>query len=148
MLGINFNKFLETKNPYLTSNQISELKEDGFSIGAHSETHPEFRNLSENEQLNEIKKSMNWVNENFDPSIKAFSFPFTDSGVSSNLLKRLKSENICDLTFGTAGLKYDECKSHLQRYPVEKSGKFEQNLKEEWVYFKIRKALGKATVKH
>jgi peptidoglycan/xylan/chitin deacetylase (PgdA/CDA1 family) len=148
MLGINFNEFLETKSPYLTSKQISKLKEDGFSIGAHSETHPEFWNLSESEQLNEIKKSMNWVNENFDPSIKAFSFPFTDSGVSSNLLKRLKSENICDLTFGTAGLKYDECNSHLQRYPVEKPGKFEQNLKEEWVYFRIRKALGKATVKH
>lgn len=148
MLEINFNKFLKTKNPYLSSKQISGLKEDGFSIGAHSKTHPEFWNLSENGQLNEIKQSMNWVNENFAPTIKAFSFPFTDSGVSLNLLRELKSENICDLTFGTAGLKYDECISHFQRYPVEKPGNFEVRLKEEWVYFIIRKILRKATVKH
>ena len=148
ILGINFNEFLETKNAYLTTKQISKLKDDGFLIGAHSETHPELWNLSESDQLNEIKQSMNWVNENFTPLIKAFSFPFTDSGVSLNLLKKLKSNNICDLTFGTAGLKYDECTSHFQRYPVEKPGNFEHSLKEEWVYFKIRKIFRKATVKH
>lgn len=146
--GIHFNDFLQTEKPYLTTEQILKLKQDSFTIGAHSQTHPEFWKLSERDQIKEIKQSMNWVNENFSPSIKAFSFPFTDFGVSLNLLKRLKSENICDITFGTAGLKYDECDSHFQRYAVEMPGKFELNMKEEWVYLKIREILGKARVKH
>ncbi len=148
ILGINFNEFLKNKNPYLTLKQISKLKEQGFTIGAHSENHPEFWKISEEEQLNEIKQSVNWVVEKFNPTIKTFSFPFTDSGFSLNLLQKLKSQNICDLTFGTAGLKYDECETHFQRYPAEQKGDFKLNLKTEWVYYLLRKTIWKATVKH
>ena len=98
--------------------------------------------------MTEIKQSINWVVENINPAIKTFAFPFTDLGVSLNLLRKLKSENICDLTFGTAGVKRDECKSHFQRFPAEQPGDFKLNLKSEFVYFKLRKAIGKATVKH
>lgn len=137
LLGINFTEFLKNKNPYLTSKHTLKLKNKGFSIGAHSENHPEFWKISEEEQLNEIKQSTNWVNEEFNPRIKTFSFPFTDSGVSLNLLHKLYSEGICDLTFRTAGLKYNECKMHLQRYPAEKEGHFKLNLKSEFVYYKF-----------
>ena len=148
ILGIRFPEFLKTQNPYLTTEQIIKLKEKGFSIGAHSENHPEFWKISEEEQINEVKQSMNWIVRKFNPAIKTFSFPFTDSGVSLNLLQKLESENICDLTFGTAGLKYDKCKTHFQRYPAEQPGNFKLNLKSELVYFKLREAIGKATVKH
>jgi hypothetical protein len=60
----------------------------------------------------------------------------------------LKDEKICDVTFGTAGIKFDELDFHFQRYPVEKKGDFILNLKEEFVYFALRKIIGKATVKH
>jgi peptidoglycan/xylan/chitin deacetylase (PgdA/CDA1 family) len=148
LLGINFNDFLAKQKPYLTTNQILILKEQGFSIGAHSFNHPEFWKLRENEQLDEIKSSMNWLVEKINPEIKAFSFPFTDSGVSRNVMKVLKNENICNITFGTAGIKYDELEYHLQRYPIETSGDFFLNLKAELVYFKLRKIVGKATVIH
>ena len=148
ILGINFSEFLKIQKPYLTTEQIIKLKEQGFSIGAHSKNHPEFWKISEEEQLSEVKQSINWVVEKFNPAIKTFSFPFTDSGVSLNLLQKLKSDNICDLIFGTAGLKQDECKTHFQRYPAEQPGSFKLNLKSELVYFKLRKIIGKATVKH
>lgn len=148
LLGIDFNDFLKTQKPYLTTEQILKLKSDGFSIGAHSFSHPEFWKISEEEQLDEVKKSMNWLIEQINPDIKAFSFPFTDSGVSLKVLKTLETENICDVTFGTAGIKFDELEFHFQRYPVEKSGDFMLNLKEELVYFALRKIIGKATVKH
>jgi hypothetical protein len=45
-------------------------------------------------------------------------------------------------------IKYDELNFHFQRYPVEKEGDFMLNLKEELVYFALRKFIGKATVKH
>ncbi len=148
LLGIDFDDFLAEQKPYLTTEQILNLKNQGFSIGAHSFNHPEFWMISEEEQMNEVIKSMNWLVEKINPEIKAFSFPFTDSGVSLKVLKSLKSENICDITFGTAGIKYDELEHHFQRYPVEKNGDFILNLKTELVYFVLRKLIGKGMVKH
>lgn len=148
ILGIDFREFLEKQKPYLTAEQIRGLKSQGFSIGAHSFNHPEFWQVSEKEQIDEVIKSMEWVNEKIRPKIKAFSFPFTDAGISSTVLETLRNENICDITFGTAGLKYDELEDHFQRYPVEQPGRFIQNIKSEWVYFELRKKVGKATVKH
>jgi hypothetical protein len=83
-----------------------------------------------------------------NPEIKAFSFPFTDSGASLKVMKALKEKRICDISFGTAGIKYDEFETHFQRYPVENPGDFKMNLKAELVYFVLRKIIGKATVKH
>lgn len=148
LLGINFQNFLEDQKPYLTTNQILNMQNQGFSIGVHSINHPEFWKISEQHQLSEVSESMHWLTENIKPAIKAFSFPFTDSGVSLKVLKSLKSENICDVTFGTAGIKSDELQHHFQRYPVEQTGDFLQNLKAELVYFAVRKQIGKATVKH
>jgi peptidoglycan/xylan/chitin deacetylase (PgdA/CDA1 family) len=148
LLGINFDEFLAKHKPYLTTERILKLKDQGFSFGAHSFSHPEFWMISEEEQLNEIKKSMDWLVEKVNPEIKAFSFPFTDSGVSQKVMKALRNENICDISFGTAGIKYDEFENHFQRYPVEIPGDFKQNLKGELVYFLLRKIIGKATVKH
>ncbi|HRX13286.1 MAG TPA: polysaccharide deacetylase family protein, partial [Draconibacterium sp.] len=119
LTGINFENFLAETKPYLSTEQLLKLKEQGFSIGAHSYSHPEFWKISEDGQMNEIKKSMHWLVEKINPEIKAFSFPFTDSGVSQKVMKALNDENICDISFGTAGIKYDEYDSHLQRYPVE-----------------------------
>ena len=45
-LGIDFNRFLENQKPYLTTEQVLKLKNQGFSIGAHSFDHPEFWTLS------------------------------------------------------------------------------------------------------
>jgi peptidoglycan/xylan/chitin deacetylase (PgdA/CDA1 family) len=148
LLGINFADFLTKQKPYLTTRQILNLQSQGFSIGAHSFNHPEFWKISEENQMDEIRRSMNWLVETINPVKKAFAFPFTDSGVSLKVLKTLKNENICDITFGTAGIKFDELESHFQRYPVEQSGDFLQNLKAELVYFALRKQFGKATVKH
>lgn len=148
IMNIDFHTFLTEHKPYLTTKQIENLHKQGFSIGGHSHKHSEFWEISEKNQLKHIKKSMKWVTENINPKIKAFSFPFTDDKVSKDLIVRLKSENICDITFGTAGLKYDEIDSHFQRYPVEQPGNFEHNLKGEFLYYKLRKGIGKATVKH
>jgi peptidoglycan/xylan/chitin deacetylase (PgdA/CDA1 family) len=147
-LGINFSAFLETRTPYLTTNQLVDIKDQGFSIGAHSVNHPEFWLISEEEQYLQIKESMDWIQKNIQPKIKAFAFPYTDWGASAKVLKRIKTENICDITFGTAGVKYDEFDFHFQRYPMEKNGNFVSQLKSEFVYFQLRKWMGKEKVKH
>lgn len=148
LLSIDFESFLETEKPYVSREQLLILKDDGFSIGAHSCNHPEFWKIPADEQLEQVQKSMDWVTKNIQPKIKAFAFPFTDDGVSVPVLETIKSNNICDITFGTAGLKYDTFDFHRQRYPVEMPGNFVQNIKTEWVYFFLRKQVGKASVKH
>lgn len=148
ILGIDFSVFLASNNPYLNTKQIVQLQNLGFTIGAHSYNHPEFWEIGEEEQFEQVKKSMDWVNEKIKPKIKAFAFPFTDDSVSKNVLQKIIKENICDITFGTAGIKYDEIGSHFQRYPVEQHGDFILNLKTELTYLKLRKIVGKASVKH
>ncbi|WP_372648214.1 polysaccharide deacetylase family protein [Draconibacterium sp.] len=148
LLEIDFQSFLETQKPYMTTSQIKDLHNKGFSIGGHSHKHPEFRKISQKKQLKEIKKSMKWVEENVNPKVKAFSFPFTDDGVSTNLIKKIHDSEICDISFGTAGVKYDEIPNHFQRYPAEQAGDLELNVKAEFLYFKLRKTIGKVTVKH
>ncbi len=148
LLELDFSLYLEKHKPYLRKKEVKHLHQKGFTIGGHSHKHPEFWKISEKKQLKQVQKSMNWVTENINPKIKAFAFPYTDDRVSSNFIRRLKQENICDITFGTAGLKYDEITSHYQRYPVEQNGDFKKNMKAEFVYFKLRKAIGKETVRH
>jgi peptidoglycan/xylan/chitin deacetylase (PgdA/CDA1 family) len=148
LLGIDFTEFLSRKKPYLTSEQIKSLADNGFTIGAHSHNHPEFWKISEKEQIDEVKNSMNQLEKWMKPAIKAFSFPFTDDGVSASVLEAIKNEQICDITFGTAGVKNDSFDFHFQRYPVEQPGDFDLNLKGEFIYYKLRKWVGIATVKH
>lgn len=147
-LGIDFKRFLETQKPYLTTEQVLKLKSQGFSIGAHSFDHPEFWMLSKEEQMQQMVKSTNWVNEKIQPGIRAFAFPYTDSGVAPEVLQTIHEKKICDVTFGTAGLKYDSFPLHFQRYPVETPGNFVQNIKSEWIYYLLRRWVGKETVKH
>ncbi len=148
MLGISFNDFLAREKPYLTSGQVRKLASEGFSIGAHSHKHPEFWEISEAEQINEVKESMARVKQLVNPKIRAFSFPYTDSGVPASVYATIGREAICDITFGTAGIKKDSLNLHLQRYPVEQAGDFINNLKGEIVYFFMRKWTGKEKVTH
>jgi peptidoglycan/xylan/chitin deacetylase (PgdA/CDA1 family) len=148
MLGIDFSRFLDEQKPYLTTNQILDLQKQGFSIGAHSNRHPEFWLIDEEQQKEEIRLSFDWLDKNIRPEIKAFAFPYTDSGVPKSVFEYLHQEMGCDISFGTAGIKHDELENHFQRYPAEQPGDFEANLKAEIVYHFLRKPVGKTIVRH
>jgi peptidoglycan/xylan/chitin deacetylase (PgdA/CDA1 family) len=148
LLKIDFEKYLKKKKPYLTWDQINQLAASGFTIGAHSHRHPEFWKIPADEQIKEVRMSMEKVVKMVNPKIKAFSFPYTDWGVPAAVLNSIRKEGICDISFGTAGIKYDMCNFHFQRYPVEQQGDFLSNLKTEIVYFEMRKWAGKAKVIH
>ncbi|MFA9390759.1 MAG: polysaccharide deacetylase family protein [Prolixibacteraceae bacterium] len=126
--------------PYMNLSDISSLNSDGFSIGAHSMNHPEMWLLNEEDQFRQVADSMNWVVDHFNPPIKAFSFPFTDDGIKLSLFERLNQQQIVDVTFGTAGLKFDQFKNHLQRIPVELpvNWSIKKVVHFEYFYFKIR----------
>jgi len=149
LMDLDFAEYLETQQPYLTTSEVKDLHKKGFSIGGHSHEHPEFWALKSKEQYAQIEKSMEWVNKHIQPNIKAFSFPYTDNRVTTKLLNKIIKENICDITFGTAGLKYDAVPSHFQRVPMERKvyTKEYESIRSEYSYFMIKAILGKNRLK-
>jgi peptidoglycan/xylan/chitin deacetylase (PgdA/CDA1 family) len=143
--GIDFTRY----KPYMNMEQVHSLHNDGFLIGGHSMAHPEMWKLSEEEQFRQVGDTMQWVEKNFHPGLKAFAFPFTDDGLKSSLFKRLKNEGIADVTFGTAGLKPDSQPMNFQRVPIElRNWSVQKTLHFEYFYYFVRSLAGKNVVKH
>ncbi|WP_159517545.1 polysaccharide deacetylase family protein [Sunxiuqinia indica] len=144
-IGLKWEEYLDEEKPYMSMEQLKQMAEDGFTIGAHSWDHPEFWLLDDDHQLEEISDSMEWLVANFNPTIKAFAFPFTDFGVSDSVFDTIHRKRICDITFGTAGIKSEKIPNHFQRLPMERNGVLSAKdiLREEYLAFKIKKLLGK-----
>ena len=144
-IGVDWKEYLEKEQPYMTLEQLRKLDVEGFTIGAHSWDHPEFWLLDDMQQLEEIRESMEWLEANFSPPVKAFAFPFTDFGVSDKVFETMRAEKLCDISFGTAGLKFDDQPFHFQRLAMEistaKSAK--QILKDEYLSFHLKKLVNK-----
>jgi peptidoglycan/xylan/chitin deacetylase (PgdA/CDA1 family) len=149
-MNFNLERYLATESPYMTLNQIKQLQQMGFTIGAHSVSHPEFWKIGEEEQFQQIKQSMDWVTEHFNPQQKVFAFPFTDDGVSKALFERLHNEQVVDYTFGTAGYKPDIYTNHFQRIGLEQTRVKPalSILKFEYLYALFRQWGGYNQVKH
>lgn len=141
-LDIDFKAYLKKNKPYLEKSQIEYLIKKGFTFGAHSVDHPEYRYISKNEQIEQTLNSIKNITETFGLSYKVFSFPFTDHDVSVQFFNSIKS-NI-DLSFGCAGIKKDAIPFNVQRIPVEEH-KFPLKtvLKNEFSYYMILKTLRK-----
>ncbi len=126
---------------YLNEKEIKDINKKGFDIGGHSLNHPNFADVSIDEQKRQVKENMDDLQNKFDLATKAFAFPFTDDGVSTELLSWMKNELKLDIVFGTAGLKTNQDGFLFQRFPVEEHGI--NNIKSEYFYFYLKKLLGR-----
>ena len=120
---VDFNLYLQQKEPYLKLQELRELQAEGVIIGAHSMDHPLFNQLSLENQFQQIKDSTSWIKKQINPKKIYFSFPFTDYGLSAKLFSNMYKQNgfDLDLSFGTAGIKNERFKKHIQRIPLENS---------------------------
>lgn len=118
-LNLDFNEFLQKEKPYMSCDEIEELKNLGFYFGGHSVDHPYFNQISFEEQIRQTKTSVEKVVEKLNLDYRIFSFPFSDLGVEKKFFEKVYFENICGLTFGTAGIKNDEMKCNIQRLPMD-----------------------------
>jgi peptidoglycan/xylan/chitin deacetylase (PgdA/CDA1 family) len=143
-LEVNFDYFLKVNQPYLSSEQINNLIQNGFTLGSHSIDHPLYSGLELAEQIRQTEDSQDFINTNFPQEIKAFAFPFTDHGVSSTFFEAIKKDQLLDITFGTAGLKNDNTPFHLQRFPVEEFPfQMHEMVASEYFYYFGKSFLGK-----
>lgn len=148
--NIDFASYLKVSKPYLSSNDLMDLKAQGVHIGAHSVNHPLFNELSDADKLSEFTDSVNWVKSTLNQDINTFSFPFTDYGVSSQFFKTINApqNKLTDFTFGTAGLKKEKFKTHLQRIPIEDyKTDMQQILVRQYLYYLAKAPFFKNTIR-
>jgi len=144
---IDFKDYLKNEKPYLTKQQISELKTLGFTVGAHSINHPLFSEISEEEQIRQTKECIKFVTANFNETQRLFAFPFTDKGVKDNFFEIVFNEKIAEYTFGTAGIKDDKITNNIQRIPIEKYGlSAKRHIKTELLSYFVKRVFKKEKV--
>jgi peptidoglycan/xylan/chitin deacetylase (PgdA/CDA1 family) len=150
LLGLDFNAFLRDQRPYLTSEEIASLIQKGFSFGSHSIDHPEYRFLTEEEQLRQTAESIRVIRLKFGISEKLFSFPFTDYEVKNSFYAKIFDplQPIADLSFGGAGLKKDPVRRNFQRIAFEGTTMdARQILGTEYLYYMIKSIFGKNIIR-
>jgi len=145
---LDFDYFLAQNQPYMTLDQIKELQEDGFLIGAHGMDHREFFLSSEDEIMDQITASMEFLSKELHPSIKTFAFPFTDFKVPDKVFEMANKLNLWDVSLGTAGIKDETMQRHLQRIPMEssKSSVGKQIIRTEYIWYYLKSFFGKNKV--
>jgi len=144
-VGLDFADYLAKQQPYLNSDQILSLKNQGFCFGAHSCDHPEYRFLGLEEQLRQTRESVDSICNRFALPYRTFAFPFTDYGVSKAFFQNLYEQvPVISLSFGCAGLKKDSFPQHIQRIPFETGDlSAKEILNNEYLYFLLKALAGK-----
>ncbi len=146
VLEVDFNEYLTFHKPYMDDEQIKDLQDKGFIIGAHGKDHQLLSALSEDEIILQIRESVNDIFSKYTSLNRFFAFPFTDHGIPGKVLKVLHDQNfpLVDASFGTAGLKQDIVPNHIQRIPMEKSNlSVSRIIKTEYVMCILKKVAGR-----
>ncbi|WP_169303388.1 polysaccharide deacetylase family protein [Pedobacter cryophilus] len=139
IVNLDFNEYLK-REPYLDTDDVLWLKEKGFSIGAHSENHPRYVDISLEEQIQQTNCSLQYLKDNFNVNRNYFAFPFSDSGVGSEYFNHYDLQP--SINFGTGGFREDKYGFSIQRIPLE-VGNYgaEEIIKMQYLKLIIRKIL-------
>jgi peptidoglycan/xylan/chitin deacetylase (PgdA/CDA1 family) len=119
LLECDFKAYLAKSRPYLTSDQVRALLEQGFTIGGHSLDHPWYPELSLEAQIAQTVGSVGDLRERFGLRYGAFAFPHGDRQVGVSLFEAMFASGKVDVSFGTAGMVGSGQRRHFQRFSVE-----------------------------
>ena len=108
-LGIDSRSYLQQVQPYLTTEQIRQLHADGFTIGAHSCSHPRLQELARADAEREIVESCRIIRDITGQQSVPFAFPYFGGGLDRAWLAGLREQHDCiGLFFDTNGVCEDE----------------------------------------
>lgn len=141
--GIDFQDFLSTYKPYMSSKQVQDLLKRGFTIGAHSVSHPVYQQMSTKAQLEETLLDVAALREKFGSNaISTFAFPFSDLDIELLFFEMLQDEGI-SRCFGGSGLKTD-IRANLPRFPMEKTTEpATRILRQEYAWYLLKSIFGR-----
>ncbi len=108
LLGLDIPSYLDNRRPYLTSEQILRLQRDGFTIGAHTMTHPRLYRLDPSSIVREIVDSCTMVQRLTGTPEVPFAFPFNGQRIDRGLVADLRAADPrIGLVFDTGGVAPD-----------------------------------------
>jgi len=148
LFDIDFDHFSAHFQPYMTLSHVTELQDDGFLIGAHGMDHREFYLSSEEEIMDQISDSMDYLIQKVNPPIKTFAFPYTDFNVPDAIFEKAHNDKLWEISFGTAGIKDETMQNHLQRIPMESNSPSDgkQVIRSEYMWYYLKSVFGKNKV--
>lgn len=120
IMEIGFDGYLASYRPYLDSDQISSLIDDGFTIGSHSIDHVPYGEIGLEEQIFQTVESTRWVRKTFGLDYGAFAFPYTDRYADRRFFPDVRSSGLVDVSFGTGGMVNGRISFHMNRFSLEK----------------------------
>jgi peptidoglycan/xylan/chitin deacetylase (PgdA/CDA1 family) len=139
ILNFSFKDYLEKEKPYLTTGQINELVKKGFTFGAHSIDHPDYRYISFDEQIRQTLQSITEISSRFKLNYKIFSFPFTDNEIPVRFFREINRDNSVDFTAGSAGIKQDSVDNNVHRIPMDEYYlDAKDRIKIDYIYYLIK----------
>jgi len=114
---LDFDEYLSSARPYLTTSQVLELARNGFEFGAHSANHPYFSELPVEDQKDQISRSVQFIRALGLPC-RYFAFPFHDNGVPASVFKYMTDLDLA-LSFGTSEARVDSIGFSFQRFALD-----------------------------
>jgi peptidoglycan/xylan/chitin deacetylase (PgdA/CDA1 family) len=146
---LDFSAYLRSRPVYMNSDEIKDLLDWGFSIGAHSSDHIDFRGLKQEEMREQVEASIKDLQLRFDISTRYFSFPFTSDGVSKGVVNSLLDDGVATVMMGTSGLKRTGKAGFIQRIPMEQyETSALEALKVEYLYYLLKAPLGRNSLRY
>ncbi|MCG8527244.1 MAG: polysaccharide deacetylase family protein [Opitutales bacterium] len=111
--------YLDREKPYLTNCQIEKLIEGGFTIGAHSCSHPNFAEISLEEQIYETIESAKLIQKNFGLKKIPFAFPYLRVPDNPVYFSEIKKTGLISEFYGQHGLIWDKSLPFIPRISIE-----------------------------
>lgn len=109
VLRVDTAHFLASCQPFMTLKQVKRLAADGFTIGAHSKSHPRLQLVDPDRAAQEIVESSRIVQQWTGQAYVPFAFPFSSGDMDGRFLEALLSENqFIRVLFGTRQLRKDD----------------------------------------
>ncbi len=140
-VGVNFGQVLAQYKPYLSVSQVKELVNSGFSVGAHSIDHPDYKSLVLSEQVYQTVESVRQIRSRFDLSYGAFAFPHSDAEVGLDLFEKITEAGLVDMTFGNGGIRNGTLPKHFYRFSMDNPSSSPQDM---MVFQQVRKIMGRS----
>jgi peptidoglycan/xylan/chitin deacetylase (PgdA/CDA1 family) len=135
-LHVDIDGYLKTKTPYLSREQILQLRSDGFTIGAHSRSHGRLQNLPFDQAEREIVESCRIIRDLTGQTSVPFAFPYFGGGFDRLWLARIREQYpFVGLFFDTQGQRRD-APIVVQRMfgeRIDEAGSLDRLLRRAWL---------------
>lgn len=146
---MDYKSYLRAKPVYMSTEEIKDLLEQGFDVGAHSPEHMAFEEMNPEQMMEQVKSSVKDIKKRFDINSAYFSFPFTSDGVPRSVIEGLLDSGNASALLGTAGLKQTGLGAYIQRIPMDKyMGGAMDTLKTEYFYYLLKMPLGRNRLRY